>query len=170
MKTILLILSIVISFNSWSASAKRSPTPQYLPAGICDFKTKSLAIPGTDFRISRFEVFTSRRGPNPSIQTVLKFKKNDKYIDAGQLIFQMPEMLELDWIADQLGNPEEIYETTRRRNVDLMGQSFDVVAKRQIKNLNVNKIVTEILFYSANEQGDLSLALQASCESDITAY
>lgn len=195
MKTVLIILSTLISLNSWSASPKRSPTPNYLPAGVCNFQTKSLVVPNTDIRISRFEVFTSRRGTgclrgqkesfwnkcdirkdetaegsDPTVELILKFKNSQNYKDGGQLIFQMSELAELGWMTDRKGNPKSIIETTKRRDVEIKGLNFNIIAKRQIKNLSENKIVTELFLYLPDQNNKSRLVLQASCESDITVY
>ncbi len=128
MSIVLFVFTILISFNSWSASAKRSPTPNYMPSGACSFKSKSFELPTTDVRVYHVEVVTSRRGTgclkgqshsflnkcdirdkesgegsDPIVDVILKFRDNQKLKNQGIMVIPMTEILELGWITDRKG-------------------------------------------------------------------
>lgn len=192
----LFVFAIFLSFNSWSASTKRSPTPNFLPAGICSFKTKSFAIPKTDLRVSHFEIFNSGRGTgclkgqtnsfwnkcdlrpgeteagkDPSIDVIIKLRDSKTYRDLDQVIVPMTEIVDLGWVTDRKGNAKSIIEVTKRENVELGGYTLHLLAKRTIKNLAEDKMVTELYFYLPGDKEKKvrsKLLYQARCESEIT--
>lgn len=195
-KVVLFVSAIFLSLNSWSANAKRSPTPNYLPSGICSFKTKSFGIPQTDLRVSHFEVFTAGRGTgcmrgeshhlwskcdirpgeteegrDPEIDVIIKLRDSKTYSDADQLVIPMTEIVQLGWVTDRKGNPKSITETTKRQNVEIGGYKLHLLAKRTIKNLSEPKLVTELNFYlpgDVNKKIRAKLLYQARCETDYS--
>lgn len=196
MSVVLFVFTILISFNSWSASAKRSPTPNYMPSGVCSFKSKSFELPTTDVRVYHVEVVTSRRGTgclkgqthgfwnkcdirdkesdegsDPSIDVIIKFRDNQRLKNIGNMIIPMSEIIELGWITDRKGNPKAITETIKRENIEIHGSNFHIVSKRNIKNLAEDKMNIEVLFYQpgdAEKNLKAKLLYQARCEVEIT--
>ncbi len=196
MSIVLFVFTILISLNSWSASAKRSPTPNWMPSGVCSSKSKSFALPTTDVRVHHVEVVTSRRGTgclkgqthgfwnkcdirdqesdegsDPIVSVILKFRDKKKYKNLGIVVIPMIEILELGWITDRKGNFKSITETTKRENIEIQGSNFHLVSKRTIKNLAEDKMNLEVLFY---QPGDVEksvkakLLYQVRCEVEIT--
>ena len=196
MRAILLYVMLSLSLNSWSAVANRLPTPNYMPSGVCSFKSKSFNIPKTDIRIYHVEVFTSARGTgclkgqthsfwdkcdirpnetdegsNPQITLLLKLRDNQTLQNTDQLMIPMTDIVDLGWVTDRKGNYKSIIETVKRKDVEILGSHLNIVTKRTIKNLNENKLQTEVLFYSmANPEKKIKsrLLYQARCESEIT--
>ena len=192
----LFVFAVLFSINSWSATTKRSPTPNYLPSGVCSFKSKSFAIPKTDLRVYHFEVFNSGRGTgcmkgqthsfwnkcdirpgeteegkDPSIEVVIKLRDAKTYQNADQLIIPMTQIVDLGWVTDRKGNAKSIIEVTKRENVEIGGYTLHLMAKRTIKNLAEDKMITELFFYLPGDKEKKirsKLLYQARCETEIT--
>jgi len=167
-----------------------------MPSGICSFKANSFEIPKTDLRISYFEVFNSRRGTgclkgqtnsiwnkcdlrngeteegsDPQIDVVIKLRDPKTLRNTDQLIIPMTEIVELGWVTDRKGNAKSIIETSKRKDVEIGTYKLHLVAKRTIKNLSEDKIITELNFYlpgDAEKKTRTKLLYQARCESDFT--
>ena len=177
-------------------SAKRSPTPNFLPAGVCSFKSKPFAIPKTDIRVHHFEVFTSRQGTgcmkgqthnfwnkchirsneteegsDPLVELHLKYRDSRTLKEVGTITIPMTEILELGWITDRKGNPKSITETLKRENIEILGTKLHIISKRMIKKLDEDKIITEVNFYlPGDKEKNIKnrFLYQARCESEFT--
>ncbi len=196
MSIALFVFTILFTFNSWSATAKRSPTPNWLPSGICSFKTKSFELPTTDIRVHHVEVMTSRRGTgclkgqahnfwskcdirntesdegsDPLVDLIIKFRDSKTLKNSDSMIIPMTEILELGWITDRKGTPQSITETTKRENVEIHGSKFHIVSKRNIRNLTEDKMNIEVLFYqpgNAEKSTKAKLLYQVRCDVEFT--
>ena len=197
-RVVLLLFTALLSLNSWSQSAKRSPTLNYMPVGSCSIKTKPLYLPNTDTRIRFVEAFTIRRGTGckvgeahsfwkkcdirdneteagsePETSVNLKFRNDKSGRNDSLIMFSMTKAPERQATFDRLGNPIGLYETTTRENVEIDDQIVNVVVKRQIPKLSDSKIVTEIQVFSvANKETKTKskLLVKGKCESEIKNY
>jgi hypothetical protein len=193
---VVFLLTLIASLNSWSASSKQRPTPNYLPSGTCNFKSKSFLVPKTNIRVWQFEVFTLQRGTGclkgqtnalwnrcdlrngetesgsePIINVILRLRNPDTLKNTDIITIPMTEIVQLGWVTDRNGNPTSIIETTKRANIEIAGSLVHLVAKRTIKKLDEDKVMTELLFYSpadALKKVRPKLLYQARCESEIT--
>lgn len=198
LRVVLLLFTALLSLNSWSQSAKRSPTLNWMPVGSCAFKDKPLYIPNTDTRIRFVEAFTIRRGTGckvgetntfwkkcdlrdgeteagsePETSINLKYRNDKSGRQDSLIMFSMTKSPERQATFDRLGNPIGLYETTTRENVEIDDQVVNIVVKRQIPKLSEPKIITEIQVFSvANKETKTrsKLLVKGKCESEIKSY
>ena len=140
-------------------------TPQKVPDVKCVYKSNSLELPGSRFRISHFEVWTIRSGNKdrePSITGFLKLRDKDTLKNVESTMIPMTN-LSAGFITDRFGSPKSVTDTVIRKNIDIGGAEFHLVFKRTVHDVYSTEEPTvfgEMVLYKV---ADKSIALQASC-------
>ncbi len=140
-------------------------TPQKVPDAKCIYKSTSLDLPGSRYRISQFEVWTIRSGNKdrePSITGFLKLRDKDTLKNVESTMIPMTN-LSAGFITDRFGVPKSVTDTVIRKNIDIGGAEFHLVFKRTVNDVYSTEEPTvfgEMVLYKAS---DKSIALQASC-------
>lgn len=140
-------------------------TPQKVPDAKCVYRSNSLELPGSRFRISQFEVWTTRSGnkdKEPSITGFLKLRDKDTLKNVESVTIPMTN-LAAGFMTDRFGNPQSVTDTVIRKNIEIGGAEFHLIFKRTVNDVYSTEEPTvfgEMVLYKAAEK---TIALQASC-------
>lgn len=128
--------------------------PNNVPDAKCVYKTKSLEVPDSRYRISQFDIATSQVGNKdrkPSITGVLYFKDSATLKKAHIIAFDLDVKTQY-WRVDRFGVPVGLEEMSSNQEVDFGDVKYHVAMRRLVENVQDPEVKAEMLIYTIGEK------------------